>query len=96
MAWVNADAGKLDEAVALARRSLPYALLIARPPADSPFSRLKLAWGQLYLATFLRRQDSKRNAGEVQSLADAVRVALQRDPDAGLAAKLKTLMETKR
>lgn len=93
MAWVNADAGNLDEAVALARRSLPYALLIAQPSSDSAFSRLKLAWGQLYLATFLHRQDAKRHAAEVQSLAGAVRRALQRDADAGLAAELKALVK---
>ncbi|MBL8235850.1 MAG: serine/threonine protein kinase [Bryobacterales bacterium] len=96
MAWVKADAGNLDEAVALARRSLPYAIQSAAPPRNSRYSRLKLAWGRLYLAMFLRRQDAKGNAMEIQALTETVGTALRNDPDADIAAELKALTGTTR
>ncbi len=95
MAWVHADAGKNREAVALARRALPYLELAAQAPSDTKFSRLKRAWGQVYLVKFLRREDGNGNAKEVTRLVAQIEGALRRDPDAELEAEYRELVKSK-
>jgi len=95
MAWVHADSGNNREAVALARRALPYLEHAAQAPSDTKFSRLKRAWGQVYLVKFLRREDGNGNAKEVTRLVAQIEGALRRDPDAELEAEYRELVKSK-
>jgi len=89
MASIYADSGNLDEAIQSSRRAVSFSQRAARPPADSTYSRTNLTRHQLSLAVYLRAKNPVLHAVEVRGLISAVRLSLQRDPDAALSAKLK-------
>lgn len=92
MAWVHADAGRTAAAVMAARRALEYATRAATTPKDTAFSRRRLVRVQISMAEFLRRQDAKRHAAEVQALINAVRQAIEREPDENLTEELRAFL----
>lgn len=79
LSWVHFEAGRPREAVALTRRSLDF---------HRRASSGKLAWAQLDLARFLRKDNPKTNAAEVSRMILAVKQSLQQDPDNSLTAEL--------
>jgi eukaryotic-like serine/threonine-protein kinase len=93
LAWVNADAGRMNEAVEFGRRSVELRKRADLPPSSGQSSRSKLMLGHLELAGLLRKQNAKEHSAEIRILIDAVRVALKRDPDKALEAQMRDFQE---
>lgn len=89
LAWVHADAGRVDEGVGLMRKSVELRKRAATASLSSHFARTKLAEGKLGLATLLRKQNGAANAAEIRVLVEGIRQALQQDPDEAMAAELR-------
>lgn len=93
LAWAHFDAGQPAEAAALARRALEFRRRSAAPPSGDAFARSRLAWAQLDLATFLRKQNPKGSTAEIAPLILAIKQSLQKETDKELSNAL-TAFET--